>query len=106
MRFAARNAWDAPNPHEEPDQFCLKRKWKAEGPCEITGKFSFGMVISDLGGFQLADLIITKLKSHMTCKIQFLSLVEITAFRLKSKACKGLFLKINLLTGHMIMDYT
>merc|ERR1711971_723257 len=36
LRFASRNAWDAPNPHEEPDQFCLKRSWKAEGPCEIT----------------------------------------------------------------------
>ena len=41
LRFAVKNAWDAPNPHEEPDQFCLKRSWKAEGPCEITGKFSF-----------------------------------------------------------------
>ena len=50
---------------------------------------------SNKGGFQLIDLIITKLKSHMTCKnsiplefvSKFLSLVEITAFRQKSKSC-------------------
>jgi hypothetical protein len=44
----------------------------------------------DFGGFQLLDLIITELKSHMT-KIQCLSLVEITAFKLESKSCKGFF---------------
>ena len=49
----------------------------------------------DQGGFQLLDLIITELKSHMTClKIQCLSLVEIlfvktyfTRFALQSECC-------------------
>jgi len=39
-------------------------------------------IFSTLGGFQLLDLIITKLKSHMTC---YNSLVEITAFRWRAK---------------------
>ena len=42
--------------------------------------------------------------------MQFLSLVEITAFRLENKSCKGLFLQINFppkralkfITGHVI----
>ena len=42
------------------------------------------------GGFQLLDLIITELKNHMTC-YNSMPLVEITAFRLESKSCKGFF---------------
>ena len=41
------------------------------------------------GGFQLLDLIITELKVTWPVIIQCLSLVEITAFRLESKSCKG-----------------
>ena len=41
MRLASRNAWDAPNPYEEPSKFCLKRAWKAEGPCDINGMSPF-----------------------------------------------------------------
>ena len=38
------------------------------------------------GGFQLLDLIITELKSHMTCYNSKFSLAKITAFRLESKS--------------------
>ena len=48
-----------------------------------------------LGGFQLLDLIIMELKVTWPVIIQCLSLVEITAFRLESKFCKGLFWEIN-----------
>ena len=54
-----------------------------------------GRVFPLLGGFQLLDLIIKELKSHMTFKIQGLSLVEIlfvkknsfTRFALQSECC-------------------
>ena len=49
--------------------------------------------LNDLGGFQLLDLITTELKSHMTCYnlMSPIALVEIIAFRLESKSCKGFF---------------
>ena len=39
-----------------------------------------------MSGFQLVDLIVTELKK-LHVEIQFLSLVEITAFRVESKSC-------------------
>ena len=55
------------------------------------------------GGFQLLDLIITELKSHMTCynPMQCLSFVEITEFRLESKSCKGFVLTNKIFTNAM-----
>ena len=41
---------------------------------------------TDMSGFQLVDLIVTELKK-LHVEIQFLSLVEITAFRVESKSC-------------------
>ena len=47
----------------------------------------------DTGGFQLQFVSISRVINHMTCYIiRVLSLVEITAFRLESKSCKGFFL--------------
>ena len=48
----------------------------------------------DTGGFQLQFVSISRVINHMTCYIiRVLSLVEITAFRLESKSCKGFFFK-------------
>ena len=47
-----------------------------------------------MSGFQLVDLIVTELKK-LHVEIQFLSLVEITAFRVESKSCKEFYLQIN-----------
>ena len=54
--------------------------WKSEGRDAMNVKLSFGVRLkqiaqgrdnlaglADLGGFQLLDLIITEVKSHMTC---------------------------------------
>ena len=47
---------------------------------------------SKLGCFQLVGLNITELKDHMICYNSKPSLlVEITAFRLECKSCKGFF---------------
>ena len=47
----------------------------------------------DQGGFQLLDLIVMEIKSHMTCynSMPLIALVEITVFRLESKFCQGFF---------------
>ena len=47
-------------------------------------------ILADQRGFQLLDLIITELISYMTC-YNSMPLVEITAFRLDSKSCKGFY---------------
>ena len=53
---------------------------------------SWALIKSKLGCFQLVDLIIKELKDHMICYNSKPSLlVEITAFRLECKSCKGFF---------------
>ena len=57
----------------------------------------FWEIATVYGGFHLVAKIIRKLKSHMI-PYEFKcshSLVEITAFKLESKSCKGFFLQIN-----------
>ena len=45
-----------------------------------------------IGGFQLEFVSISRVMNHMTFVIiRVLSFVEITAFRLESKSCKGFF---------------
>ena len=56
------------------------------------------------GGFQLLDLIITELKSRMTC-YNLIILVEITAFRLESKSCKGFCLTNKFSTNESTLIY-
>ena len=66
----------------------------------IYNLFGVGYTVDDFGGFQLLNLIITELKSHMTCynSMTLIALVEITAFTLESKSCKGFFLKNKIFT--------
>ena len=48
-------------------------------------------ILYGIGGFQLEFVSISQVINHMTCFTFELSLVEITAFRLESKSCKGFF---------------
>ena len=62
---------------------------------EETGLSRLFPVMAAIGGFQLLDLIIKELKSHMTCQKFKVSLVEIlfvkkksfTRFALQSECC-------------------
>ena len=65
-------------------------------PCPEKDAYAgFQSFFHNAGGFQLEFVSISRVINHMTCYIiiiyQVLSLVEITAFRLESKSCKGRF---------------
>ena len=78
----------------------LKKNWTLTWKV-VTIWVNFVATIEAMGGFQLLDLIITELKSHMTCynSMPLIALVEITAFRLESKSRRGFFLTNKISTN-------